>query len=88
MENEKEKFEKIISFLENVAADKMLAKNAIGSWPDNIDEEKDKLIANAWHSLSHFMVDDDIREKDKTYSEYQRKELLEFAEKIRKKYQI
>jgi hypothetical protein len=42
-------------------------------WPQGV--ESDRVLAAAWHDLSHFAVDEDIPRKDERYARYQR-ELL------------
>jgi hypothetical protein len=75
----------VVSLLELVADGQIPAASALEKWPD-IDRETDSLIAAAWHDLSHFAADDDIRRRDKAYDLYQRKLLKEMASRIREKY--
>jgi hypothetical protein len=81
----KSKYQAVAELLEQVAAGALDANDALEKWP-NIDAETDSLVSASWHHLSHFAVDDDIREKDKIYDVYQRRLLTEKAEGIRQKY--
>ena len=75
----------IIWLLEMVANEQISAASALAKWPD-IDRETDSLIAGAWHDLSHFATDEDIRRRDNAYDLYQRNLLREKATRIREKY--
>jgi hypothetical protein len=75
----------VVSLLEMVADGQMPATSALAKWPD-IDRETDRLIATAWHDLSHFATDDDIRRRDGAYDRYQRDLLKERARRIREKH--
>ena len=77
----------VISLLESVASKQMDPAKAIKEWPD-IDSEKDKLIASAWHDLSHYENDIDIRTKDSEFDSKMREGLRNKASKIRFKYHI
>ena len=48
------------------------------SWPGE-DKADDKLLRNAWHTLYHYQIDDDIRTKDKSYALRQRQALEEIV---------
>ena len=75
----------IVSLLEGVANDEISTEEALRKWP-NIDEEEDKLLTAAWHDLSHFQADSDIRARDEAYATYQRNLLTERAREIRERY--
>lgn len=77
--------ETVVSLLEMVADGRIPAASALEKWPD-IDRETDDLIASAWHELSHFVTDEDIRRRDNDYDLYQRSLLKEKASRIRQKY--
>jgi hypothetical protein len=70
---------RIATALEAVAAGEMSALTAMSHWP----EIRDRLLDAAWHELSHFENDADIRERDADYNHYQRDCLREFASRIR-----
>jgi hypothetical protein len=75
----------VVSLLELVADGQIPAASALEKW-HGIGRERDSLIAAAWHDLSHFAADDDIRRRDDAYHLYQRKLLQEKASRIREKY--
>jgi hypothetical protein len=75
----------ILLLLEMVADGRIPAAAALEKWPD-IDRETDRLIAAAWHDLSHFAADEDIRRRDTAYDLYQRNLLKEKATRVREKY--
>lgn len=75
----------IISLLEGVAEGDIDPDQALIEWGD-VDKEQDELIASGWHELTHFAVDDDIREKSEKYDSYQRQLLKDYAKKILEKY--
>jgi hypothetical protein len=70
------------TLLESVAAGALSAEDAILKWPFP-DKECIGLVGLALHHLHHFMADDDIRERDASYGERQRRELLEYAARLR-----
>lgn len=56
-------------------------KNALDGWP----KEKmglDKKVDKAWHELYHFYADEDIRNKDKKYNEWQIKKLRQIVDEL------
>lgn len=59
-----------IELLEKVLSGELDATQALALWPD-IDTESDPAVVVAWHDLSHFSADADIREKDRAYEAYQ-----------------
>ena len=71
-----------------VARGDLDAKHALDKWPGNIDTEKDRLIRSAWHDLSQYYADADIRARDTEYAEDQKEMLLNDANQIRRKYEI
>jgi len=85
--NELEKGSIVTRLLEMVAMGELKSSVALDRWPD-IDSETDDLIASSWHELTHFDADQDIRDRDKEYSEYQRNLLMECVRKIREKYSL
>lgn len=66
--------------LEQVATGGMDPGRALSEWPDF--PERDRLLDAAWHHLSHFATDADIREKDGRYAEYQKQLLRKRIEDI------
>jgi hypothetical protein len=49
----------------------------------NPDRYADPLLAKAWHLLSHFVNDRDIRRRDSDYESQQMARLREYAKAIR-----
>jgi hypothetical protein len=82
----KKKYLKIIELLKSVATNKIEADKAILEWPDDVDLEQNRLIRDAWHSISHFQADADLRMKDVEYADLQREQLLKYAYEIEAKY--
>ena len=65
-------------FLEN----RIQAEDAISQWPD-IDNERNSLIRELWHRLTHFIDDADIRRDDSDYETGQRSHIRRLLEKFR-----
>lgn len=65
-------------FLEN----RIRAEDAISQWPD-IDNERNSLIRELWHRLTHFIDDADIRRDDSDYETGQRSHIRRLLEKFR-----
>ena len=85
-----EKLEKVrfvISLLERTIANEQEAQKSLEKWPD-IDSEQDELLKAAWHDLSHFAADSDIRQRDKGYAESQTDLLRQHVKSIRAKYEF
>ena len=80
-----EKIRNVIALLEGVLEGEIPAGDALQRWP-NIDAETDDAVAQAWHDLSHYASDDDIRERDHTYAMHQKRLLQNHVDKLRKKY--
>lgn len=72
---------KVAEWLERVANGDTEAADVLKLWPEV--DTGDHLLAAAWHDLSHFAADADIREKDIQYDEYQRTLLRSRASAIR-----
>jgi predicted class III extradiol MEMO1 family dioxygenase len=70
--------------LERVLSGDVAPELALYEWPNIVSEDNAILIA-AWHDLSHFATDEDIRRKDRRYADYQR-DLLERRIKEMKEY--
>jgi hypothetical protein len=82
-----EKIRNIIALLEGVLRGAIPANDALQRWP-NIDTETDDAVAQAWHDLSHYASDADIRQRDHEYVEYQRALLKSHIDKLKKNYSI
>ena len=60
---------------------------ALQAWPiDSADD--DVVLAEAWHALSHFANDWDIRQKDAAYDELMRAQLFQHARKIKVQFNL
>ena len=75
----------IATLLERVAALEIDADEALLGWSD-VDKESDPLLAIAWHQLSHFAADRDIRQRDSAYARRQQTDLRRIAQSIRDRY--
>ncbi len=75
----------MISLLTKVSKEKIKPEEALKSWPE---EPESKLINIAWHNLSHYECDEDIRKKDKDYDIWQKKTLIDNAKKLKEEYDI
>jgi hypothetical protein len=73
-----ERRKKIIQILSKVLAGEITPERGLESWPGE-DKADDKLLRNAWHTLYHYQIDDDIRTKDKSYALRQRQALEEIV---------
>ena len=71
-----------ISILERVLSDEISANEALAEWP-SIDEETVDLIAKAWHELTQFAADADLRARDSEYAQYQRDQLLNYLDRLK-----
>jgi hypothetical protein len=45
--------------------------------------EGDCVFDDAWHALTHFQADEDIRARDSGYAAYQRKDLTDWVQQLR-----
>ncbi len=77
----------LVALLERVARGETIADQALAEWPDT-EKEDDPLLERARHNLAHFANDEDIRHRDATYADYQRRVLLDDADTIRASYGI
>jgi hypothetical protein len=73
-----ERRQKIIEILSRVLAGEITPEAALKSWPGE-DKTDDKLLRNAWHTLYHYAVDDDIRAKEPAYELRQRQAIEEIV---------
>jgi hypothetical protein len=74
----------IAAALEAVAAGEMSALTAMSHWP----AIRDRLFDEAWHALSHFENDVDIRRRDEAYDHYQRDCLRALASRVRDRFGV
>jgi Lon protease-like protein len=77
---------RIVDLLRAVARGELDGARALEQWPDKAEENT--LFAAAWHNLSHFVNDEDIRKKDEAYQEYQAETLLRNADEIDARYGV
>ena len=71
----------VASILKKVIDGKLSASEAIKDWPD---EDNDNLINIAFHQLGHFDVDEDIRNSDCKYKEWQILEIKKIINELLK----
>ena len=80
MENIEER--QIVSCLiKRVLASDLVVREAINSFPDDIEDES---IKAAYHALVHYEADEDLRSKDDLYKEEQNDYLLMISETLAK----
>jgi hypothetical protein len=77
-----ERRKKIIEILSKVLAGAITPDQALKSWPGE-DKADDKLMRNAWHTLYHYMIDDDIRAKDESYGTRQRQAIEDIVSALK-----
>jgi hypothetical protein len=82
-----EKIKNIIALLDGVIDGVIPANDALQCWP-NIDAETDDVVTQAWHDLSHYASDEDIRERDPDYAKYQKTLLQSHIYELKSKYTI
>jgi len=68
----------IIELLSKVLAGTITPEAALDAWPEVLTSD-DKITQNAWHSLYHYSIDDDIRARDSSYAARQRSALQEIV---------
>ena len=74
----------MVDLLSKVLQQTLSPEEALDSWP-NIDCPSDsRLMRNAWHALSHYYTDEDIRINDPGYDKHQRMALVAILEELRK----
>jgi hypothetical protein len=83
--------QEIIKLLSNVLSGDMTPEMALDSWPCENEAGKtrnqkapSKLLGNAWHTLYHYSIDDDIRAKDQSYEARQRRAIREIIEALQR----
>ena len=84
-EMSRELAETIVQLLEAVITHEMTPDAALSAWPE-MNGEVDRELAAAWHDLSLYATDADIREKDREYEHYQLSVLRKHAQGIRRSY--
>jgi hypothetical protein len=77
----------IVELLEGVVSRTIGASQALESWPDP-DDETDETIKSAWHELSHYATDEDIRSRDPEYERFMTENLAALAKRIRQLFQL
>ena len=73
----------IIDLLSKFLAGSLSSEEALNAWPDNDDTTDDRLMKNAWHSLSHYDVDSDIRAREPAYEARQKADLQKILDKLK-----
>jgi hypothetical protein len=68
--------QQIIELLSKVLTGDTTPEAALDSWPVE-DKTDDRLMRNAWHTLYHYSIDDDIRAKNPAYAVRQREAIEE-----------
>jgi hypothetical protein len=76
-----------VELVEQAASGEIDASQALASWPCSVDE-CDDLVATAWHELSHFDTDADIRAREPEYAELGKRTLRDLARKLRQQYAL
>lgn len=72
--------EKVADLLYRVANSEISTEIAFAEWGD-VEDESEPTLAHAWHYLTHFANDEDLRE-DAEYDQLMRNKLREFADEI------
>ena len=73
--------ENAVIILKQVLESQISPAEARDKWPDYVG---DSLLDSAFHFLYHFEDDEDIREKDSKYADWQIGQLREIVESIEK----
>ena len=74
------------TLLDRVARGELDPAVALREWPQS--DERDALLESAWHDLSHFATDADVRAKDSRYAAYQISVLQKRAQQIRDQHSV
>lgn len=82
MTTARQRAEYTVELLEGIVSGTIEAPQALKSWPDP-DEETDETIKSAWHELSHYAADEDIRTRDPEYAQFMKETLAALAKRIR-----
>ena len=74
--------QRIIGLLSKVLTGEITPEDALESWPTEEGEDQRplskknaKILGNAWHAIYHYSMDDDIRAKDASYGDRQRRDI-------------
>lgn len=73
----------MIELLTNMLAGNLSPNETLESWPEENNGD-DKLMRNAWHSLYHYVTDEDIRSKEPSYAMRQREALKDIVTELEK----
>ena len=73
----------MIDLLSKVLDGRIASNEALDAWPDIDDLTDDKLMQNAWHSLSHYDTDEDIRANEPGYEAQQKATLRAFRDELK-----
>jgi hypothetical protein len=73
----------LASLLEAVANGSLEPEAALAEWGDPGPERNDRTLSGAWHVLSHYADDGDIRLADEGYARHAQEVLRRQATKIR-----
>ena len=74
------------TLLEQVVHGVLDASVALELWSEWVDPDADAVLATAFHALSHYAADTDIRAHDAKYRDYQNALLLKRAREVRAKF--
>ncbi len=74
---------KLIALLESAANEGAVIEN-VTALLSSFERESDPLIQAACHELRHFLIDEDIRARDKEYDLLQRKKLRDYVLRMKK----
>ena len=75
----------IAGLLERVIGGDLDPQTALAQWPQTGAEP---IYGDAWHDLAHFAADNDIREKDQRYADYQIELLTKRIAEIKKAHDL
>lgn len=78
--------EAAVRLLRLVLAGEMDALRALDEWPQS--HHREDTLDGAWHDLSHFAADGDIRSKDARYAQYQTELLRSRIAEIERVYSL
>lgn len=80
----RERREHLAVLIERVLDGELSASDALAAASNLPDtEERDRVFDDAWHALTHFSADDDIRARDSDYAAYQRSGLTNWVQQLR-----
>jgi hypothetical protein len=82
MTTDRRRAEQAASLLEGVLSGSIEPAQALESWP-YLDDETDEALKSAWHELSHYVADQDIRGREPEYEQFIKETLAAFVKEIR-----